>query len=96
MLASKSCSLSAASNLKREVKGIESTLMRWLSINHGSLIPSYMSNISSKFKSRPSSSSGSENNWVETPRVKAAEGAKAEAEDTTKVTNEMIAIFIFV
>jgi hypothetical protein len=57
----------------------------------------YMSNISSKFKSRPpSSSSGSEYNWVETPRVKAADGAKAEAEEAIKAISETIAIFIVV
>lgn len=61
-----------------------------------SKMSSYISNISSKFKSIPpsSSSSGSENNWVETPRVKAAEGAKAEAEQAIKATMETMAIFM--
>ena len=55
----------------------------------------YISNISSKFKSRPSSSSGSEYNWVDIPRVKDAEGAKANAEEAIMAKREMIVIFIF-
>lgn len=63
-------------------------------MNH--IISTYTSNISSKFKSIPSSSSGSEKTWV-AGRENAGEGAKAVTEDTKRVAKErMAAIFMFI
>ena len=60
------------------------------------LISAYMSNISSKFKSSPSSSAGSEKIWVEILE-KEALGAKAVTEEAIMQAKEVTtAIFILV